>query len=109
MDLADLGLREQAQVVSEAELVVAPHGGALASLVFARSGTRVMELHQPRYAPPYFHGIVQAQALRYARCVMPAEAPCLYQDLVFEGPLCEPISLDPDRCAQALRGLLSHP
>ena len=109
VDLADLGLREQAQVVSEAELVVAPHGGALASLVFARSGTRVMELHQPRYAPPYFHGIVQAQALRYARCVMPAEAPCLYQDLVFEGPLCEPISLDPDRCAQALRGLLSHP
>lgn len=109
VDLADLGLREQAQVVSEAELVVAPHGGALASLVFARSGTRVMELHQPRYAPPYFHGIVQAQALRYARCVMPAEAPCLYQDLVFEGPLCEPISLDPVRCAQALRGLLSHP
>lgn len=109
VDLADLGLREQAQVVSEAELVVAPHGGALASLVFARSGTRVLELHQPRYAPPYFHGIVQAQALRYARCVMPAEAPCLYQDLVFEGPLCEPVTLDPDRCAQALRSLLSHP
>jgi hypothetical protein len=28
---------------------------------------------------------------------------------VFEGPLCEPITLDPDRCAQALRSLLSHP
>ena len=109
VDLAELSLREQAQMLSEAELVVAPHGGALASLVFARAGTRVLELHQPRYAPPYFHGIVQAQALRFARCVQPIEAPLLYRELVFEGPLCEPICLDPDRCVQAVRALISSP
>ena len=109
VNLADLSLREQADVLAEADLVVAPHGGAMANLVFARAGTRVLELHQPRYAPPYFHGIVQAQALRYARCVQPIEAPFLYRELVFEGPLCEPISLDTDRCLKAVKALLASP
>jgi capsular polysaccharide biosynthesis protein len=109
VDLGKLSLREQAATLAEAELVVAPHGGALANLVFAQQGTRVLELHQPRYAPPYFHGIVQALELRYARCVQPAEPPCLYRELVFEGPLVEPIQLDPYRCAKAMSALLSTP
>ncbi|MFS6828220.1 glycosyltransferase 61 family protein [Cyanobium sp. ATX-6F1] len=109
IDLGALSLQEQAAALAESELVVAPHGGALASLVFARPGTRVLELHQPRYAPPYFHGIVQFQSLRYARCVQSAETPHLYRELVFEGPLVEPIQLDPLRCAEALSALLSTP
>jgi hypothetical protein len=105
VDLGVLPLRRQARLLAEAELVVAPHGGALAALVFAGAGTRVLELHQPRYAPPYFHALVQERGLCYARCEQPLVAPCLMQDLVYEGPLVEPIVLDPERCVQALQAL----
>lgn len=109
VDLGALPLRRQARLLAEAELVVAPHGGAMAALVFAGPGTRVLELHQPRYAPPYFHGIVQERQLRYARCEQPLVAPCLYQELVYEGPLVEPIVLDSGRCVQALQALIQVP
>jgi len=109
VDLGAMPLPKQARLVQEATLVVAPHGGAMAALVFAQPGTRVLELHQPRYAPPYFHAIVQERNLRYARCEQPAEAPALYRELVFEGPLLEPIQLDPSRCIAALRALTTSP
>ncbi|MCX5968313.1 MAG: glycosyltransferase 61 family protein [Cyanobacteria bacterium] len=106
VDLAGMELPQQAATLASAELVVAPHGGALASLVFAGKGTRVLELHQPRYAPPYFHGIVQHQALLLATSEQPAVTPPLYRELVFEGALCEPITLDAECTAAALRALL---
>lgn len=109
VDLGAMPLAQQARLLDEASVVVAPHGGALAALVFARPGTRVLELHPPHYAPPYFHAIVQARDLRYARCVQPADTPALYRELVFEGPLVEPIHLDPARCAAALRALTTLP
>ena len=107
--LADLSLREQARLLSQAEWVVAPHGGAMAALVFAAAGTQVLELHPPRYAPPYFHAIVQAQDLRLARCEQPDALPSLVRDLAMEGPLVEPIVLDPPRCLDALRALIGTP
>lgn len=109
VDLGVLPLRRQARLLAEAELVVAPHGGALAALVFAAPGTTVLELHQPRYAPPYFHAIAQQRQLRYARCEQPLVAPCLMQELVYEGPLVEPIVLDPERCVGALQALMHVP
>ena len=106
VDLAGMELRQQAVTLASADLVVAPHGGALASLVFAGAGTRVLELHQPRYAPPYFHGIAQHQSLLLASSEQPALTPPLYRELVFEGSLCEPIALDAERTATALQALL---
>lgn len=109
VDLASMELRQQAATLASADLVVAPHGGALASLVFADVGTRVLKLHQPCYAPPYFHGIVQQRTLLFATSEQPALTPPLYRELVFEGPLCEPIALDAERTAAALRALLDLP
>ena len=109
VDLAGMPLRQQAATLASAELVVAPHGGALASLVFAAAATRVLELHQPRYAPPYFHGIVQQQGLQLASSEQPALTPQLYREFVFEGSLCEPIALDAQRTAAALQALLDWP
>lgn len=39
-----LSLAEQARLMRQAELIVAPHGAGLANLVFARPGTSVLEL-----------------------------------------------------------------
>jgi capsular polysaccharide biosynthesis protein len=98
-------LAEQAHCIAQAELVVLPHGAALAGLAFARPGTVVLELHQSRYSPCYGHALAAAGALRLARCEQPAVPPRLYSHLVFEAPICEPIVLDPQRVVQALRVL----
>jgi GT2 family glycosyltransferase len=107
VELASLKLVDQAHLISEAEWVVAAHGGALAGLVFASPGARVLELHQPRYAPPYFHAIVQHCGLHYARCRQPDVSPHLYQELVYEGALVEPIRIDPLRSSEALKALIA--
>ncbi|MDQ2918272.1 MAG: glycosyltransferase family 61 protein, partial [Verrucomicrobiota bacterium] len=43
-DLSQHSLREQIQIVSNADLIIAPHGAALANLVFAKKRTRVLEI-----------------------------------------------------------------
>ncbi|MFN5118198.1 MAG: glycosyltransferase 61 family protein, partial [Cyanobacteriota bacterium] len=101
-ELDGLTLAEKAARIAAAELLVLPHGAALAGLAFARPGTRVLELHQPRYAPPYGHALVAAGGLALYRCEQPASPPGLYRQLLFEAPITEPILLDAPRIATAL-------
>jgi hypothetical protein len=62
----------------------------------------VLELHQPRYAPPYFHSIAQYGRLELFRSAQPSVAPELLQDLFYEGPGLEPIQLEPSLVEAAL-------
>ena len=106
--LEGLPLAEQAAHIADAELLVLAHGAALAGLAFARPGTQVLELHQPRYAPPYGHALAGWGGLQLVRCLQPATPPDLYSQLLFEAPICEPIVLDPERVATALRTLAAR-
>lgn len=44
LDLSGLSFREQIQAIAGADLIVAPHGAALANLVFAKDRARVLEI-----------------------------------------------------------------
>jgi capsular polysaccharide biosynthesis protein len=44
----DLAVAEQVALFRDAELVIAPHGGALTNLVFCSEGARVIELFPPQ-------------------------------------------------------------
>lgn len=61
------GLTGEAQMnlINQADLVIAPHGGALLNLVAARSGTRVVELFTPEVGTLAFAGIAMACGLDY--------------------------------------------
>lgn len=104
--LAALSLAEQAQLVATARLIVAPHGGALANLVFARPGTPVLELHAPDYAPPYWASIAAALALPLRRLACRQRVPELYRELVFGSALDAPILLEPPLVADAVEEIL---
>ena len=52
-------VREQALLMARADVVVAPHGGALTNTVFCRPGTRVVELLS-RHVYPYYYGLAHA-------------------------------------------------
>jgi capsular polysaccharide biosynthesis protein len=48
--MEEYSLAEQAQLIRESEVIVAPHGAGLANLIFARPGTHVIEIvPQGRY------------------------------------------------------------
>jgi capsular polysaccharide biosynthesis protein len=52
VDAGEMPLKEKAQLFSDAELVVAPHGGGLTNLLFCRPGTRVIEIFSSAGARP---------------------------------------------------------
>lgn len=63
--MSELTGQEQLQMVHEASVVVAPHGGALLNLIAARPGTRVVELFTPEVGTLAFAGLAQALGLDY--------------------------------------------
>ncbi|SMF21231.1 Capsular polysaccharide biosynthesis protein [Tistlia consotensis] len=68
---------EQARLFAGAELIVAPHGAALANLAFCAPGARVVELFAPGYVSALYWHLACLCGLDYAY-------------LVGEGPLVQP-------------------
>jgi capsular polysaccharide biosynthesis protein len=64
VSLDHLTVADQMRLFHEAEVVVAPHGAALANLAFARPGTKVVEF-QPRKIQDVFFRLCQAAGLEY--------------------------------------------
>ncbi len=60
LDPGTVPVREQIDRFAAAEVIVAPHGAALANLVFARPGVRVLELFAPDYVNPCYWAITDA-------------------------------------------------
>jgi capsular polysaccharide biosynthesis protein len=65
----DLTFAEQIDAFSRAEFVVAPHGSALANLVFCREGTHVVELFSPNYVNVMYWALSNQVGLDYS-CVL---------------------------------------
>ncbi len=64
-------LREQISLFHEAEIVVAPHGAALANLLWCRPGTLVVELASECYFPPFYQNLAEFCGLRHAAVLSP--------------------------------------
>jgi capsular polysaccharide biosynthesis protein len=94
--LEDESLAEQMQLFSEAELVVAPHGPALANLLFSPPGTKVLEIAPDGAFRPYYWRLAGKLGLTHA------VLPCPTTDRTLDGPLTVPR----DRL-MALYGMLS--
>src|SRR5205823_4103252 len=65
-------VREQAALFAGADVVVAPHGAALANLVFCRPGTAVVELMGTNTASTWYARLSWRRRLNY-RMVMGSE------------------------------------
>ncbi len=63
--MSQLSGQDQLGAVFNADLVIAPHGGALLNLIAARKGTRVIELFTPERGTLAFAGIALALGLKY--------------------------------------------
>jgi len=59
-------LREQIAMFHESEVVVAPHGAALANILWCRPGTCVLELANKSYCPPFYKNLAEVCGLRHS-------------------------------------------
>jgi len=60
-----LSITRQAQIFNSAKVIVAPHGGALSNLVFAKKGTKVIEIFHPDYVNACFWALSNCVELDY--------------------------------------------
>lgn len=91
----------QLAALRAAELVIAPHGGAMANLLAIPPGCELVELVNPAYTPPYFEALIRQRQARHRR-VEGRPTPLPLQELLYEGPLSYPIELDSPTAAQLL-------
>jgi tetratricopeptide (TPR) repeat protein len=52
--LESMSVIEQATLLSNAKIVIAPHGGGLTNIVFCNPGTKVIEIFSPNYIYPCY-------------------------------------------------------
>ena len=65
--MADQSIREQAVRFASAEVIVAPHGGALANLVFAPERSALIELLPANYLSTYYFMLAASRGIAYER------------------------------------------
>jgi hypothetical protein len=105
LDPGTVSVQEQIDHFAAADTVVAPHGAGLANLVFARPGTRLLELFAPDYVNPCYWAIADAAGLDYRYLV--AGDPDPRADVPMTGVLRD-ISIPPDRVLAALDRLTAR-
>jgi hypothetical protein len=81
--LGELSFREQVAAFAEAEMVIAPHGAALANLLFAAPGTVVVELHQAGAERPHYKQLATRLDLRHLELSCDAD-PRSREDMVVD-------------------------
>ncbi|TAD78973.1 MAG: DUF563 domain-containing protein [Oscillatoriales cyanobacterium] len=107
--LSELSVREQAALLSEAAVVVAPHGAGLTNLVFCQPGTKVLEIFPKNYSQPYYWALasqcqlihqylISRSVTEYGTTVTQAEPEYLFNDL-------EDLVIHLDDLAKALQSL----
>ena len=65
IDCGKMSVKDQASAFAHAELIVAPHGGALTNLIFCRPGTKVVELLSTSYPNPCYKNLCGVAKLPY--------------------------------------------
>ena len=103
--LESLSVRAQAELLSQAEVVISPHGGGLTNLAFCRSGTKVIELFSPRYVYPCYWFLSNLAGLEYAYLVGKTPAGGLHQ-LLYTDARTEDIWIDLEELRSLLHILL---
>ena len=74
VSLAGMSVREQAALFDSAAWIVAPHGAALANMVFARPGATLLELFPRSYGTPAYYMLAAAAQVRYGCHIVPETA-----------------------------------
>ncbi|WP_324282142.1 glycosyltransferase 61 family protein [Cyanobacterium aponinum UTEX 3221] len=54
VDLESFSVKQQAELLSQAKIIISPHGSGLSNLVFCQPNTKVVEIFAPNYVYPCY-------------------------------------------------------
>jgi tetratricopeptide (TPR) repeat protein len=94
IELETLTVQEQADLFSQAEVIIAPHGAGLTNLVFCQRNTVVVELVSPHYIRPYYWLISQQLGLKHYSIQGEALGCSFLRQLMYPNPLVEDLQIN---------------
>ncbi|OXS77045.1 hypothetical protein B1B04_01185 [Lysinibacillus sp. KCTC 33748] len=64
-NMEDYGVKEQAQLFHNADVIVSAHGAALTNLVYCREGMKLLEIFNPIYVPTMYWALCSQVGIDY--------------------------------------------
>lgn len=92
--LESLSVRQQANLLAQAEAVIAPHGGGLTNLLFCPPGTKVIELFPPDFVYPCYWLVANLVQLEYYYLLGRTPAGFYLNQLLYPNPRLADIWVD---------------
>ncbi len=105
VETENLSFRGKVELLSDAEIVVGPHGGGLTNLLFAPQSCRVLELFDPGHLNAAYYALADALGQEYWYIVGEAANTAGAQHAMSGH---DDIRVSPATFAQTLRHLLKH-
>jgi tetratricopeptide (TPR) repeat protein len=103
VNLETLSVSEQAELLAQAEIVVALHGSGLTNIVFCQPGTKVIELFSPYYVYPCYWLISNLVQLEYYYLLGSTPMGTFLHQLLYPNPRIEDIWIDPTQLEALLQ------
>lgn len=100
--LEALSVSEQASLLSQAAVVLSPHGSGLTNIVFCQPGTKIIELFAPEYVYPCYWLLSNLMQLEYYYLIGTSPAGFYLRQLLYPNPRLEDIWLDQAQFSQLL-------
>jgi capsular polysaccharide biosynthesis protein len=101
--LESLSVREQAQLLASANVVISAHGGGLTNLTFCQPGTTVIEIFSPNFVYPCYWLICNLLNLDYYYLTGTVPGGYFLQQQLYPNPRTEDILVDLAALKQVLQ------
>ncbi|MBW4493749.1 MAG: DUF563 domain-containing protein [Oscillatoria princeps RMCB-10] len=101
--LESMSVAQQASLLGNAKIVVAPHGGGLTNLVFCQPGTKVIEIFSPNYVYPCYWLVSNIVGLEYYCAVGETLAGGNFHKIICPSPRIEDIFVSVDELLKILK------
>lgn len=102
INLELLSVKQQAELLSQAEIIISPHGSGLSNLVFCQSNTKVIEIFAPNYVYPCYWLVSNLVNLDYYYLVGEIIGSKHFHQLIYPDSRLEDIYLNCENLKQLL-------
>ena len=101
--LESMSVAEQASLMADAKVIVAPHGGGLTNIVFCSPGTKVIEIFSPNFVYPCYWLISNLVGLKYYYLLGENVEGFYLHKLLYPSPRLEDIFINLDLLLELLK------
>ncbi|AFZ48553.1 Tetratricopeptide TPR_1 repeat-containing protein [Cyanobacterium stanieri PCC 7202] len=107
LNLELFSVKQQAELLNQAEIVISPHGSGLSNLVFCQSNTKVIEIFSPNYVYPCYWLVSNIIDLEYHYILGEIMGSKSFDNFLYPDSRFEDIYINPDDLRTNLEQILS--